>query len=105
MSPMQASGVCPKPFTGIEDQCLGEVYEGRSRLSTCDKKRIMDLIWLKVKKQLEKEYALHSFLHDLVCLVVWISLQVPGVTYKTCIRGEYVAIPNLLDLVRIYKFL
>ncbi len=26
-------------------------------------------------------------------------------TYDTCIRGEYVAIPNLLDLVRIYEFL
>jgi hypothetical protein len=25
--------------------------------------------------------------------------------YKTCIRGEYVAIPNPLDLVPIYKFL
>jgi hypothetical protein len=24
--------VCPKPFTGIEEHCLGEVYEGRSRL-------------------------------------------------------------------------
>ncbi len=25
--------------------------------------------------------------------------------YKKCVRGEYMAIPNLLDLVRIYKFL
>jgi hypothetical protein len=22
---------CPKPFTGIEEHCLGEVYKGRSR--------------------------------------------------------------------------
>ncbi len=46
-----------------------------------------------------------SFLRDLVCLVEWIFLQVPGATYETCIRGEKVAIPNLLDLVHIYKFL
>ncbi len=26
-------------------------------------------------------------------------------TYETCVRGEYVAISNLFDLVRIYKFL
>ena len=25
--------------------------------------------------------------------------------YETCFRGEYVAIPNPFDLVRIYKFL
>jgi hypothetical protein len=24
--------------------------------------------------------------------------------YETCIRGKYVAVPNLLDLVHIYKF-
>jgi hypothetical protein len=33
-----------------------------------------------------------------------LSLSI-GATYKRCIRGEYVAIPNLLDLVRIYEFL
>jgi hypothetical protein len=67
----------------------------------------MGLIWFKVKKnnQKEKDYALRSFLRDLVCLVKLIFLQVPGATYKMCIRGKYVAIPNLLDLIRIYKFL
>jgi hypothetical protein len=25
--------------------------------------------------------------------------------YETCVKDEYVAIPNPLDLVRIYKFL
>jgi hypothetical protein len=25
--------------------------------------------------------------------------------YNTCVRDEYVAIPNLLDLARMYKFL
>jgi hypothetical protein len=25
--------------------------------------------------------------------------------YKTCVRGEYVAIPNPLDLVHTYEFL
>jgi hypothetical protein len=34
---------------------LEEVYEGRSRLSKCDCKLIMDLIWFKVKKQLKRE--------------------------------------------------
>ncbi len=29
---------CPKPFTGIEEHCLGEVYKGRSRLSKSDEK-------------------------------------------------------------------
>ncbi len=46
---------CPMPFTGVEEHCLGEVYEGRSRLSKCDGKLIMDLIWLKMKKQLKRE--------------------------------------------------
>jgi hypothetical protein len=46
---------CPKPFTGIEEHCLGEVYEGRSRLSKCDSKLIMDLIWFKGKNQLKRE--------------------------------------------------
>jgi hypothetical protein len=32
-----------------------EVYKGRSRLSICDEKLIMDLIWFKVKKQLKRE--------------------------------------------------
>jgi hypothetical protein len=30
--------LCPKPFTGIEEHCLEEVYKGRSRLSKCDEK-------------------------------------------------------------------
>jgi hypothetical protein len=30
---------------------------------------------------------------------------VPRATYKTCIRGEYVAIPIFLDLVHTYKLL
>jgi hypothetical protein len=47
--------ICPKPFTGVEEHCLGEVYEGRSRPSKCDGKLIMDLIWFKVKKQLKRE--------------------------------------------------
>jgi hypothetical protein len=49
------SSKCPKPFTGIEEHCLGEGYEGGSRLSKCDGKLIMDLIWFKVKKQLKRE--------------------------------------------------
>jgi hypothetical protein len=44
-----------KPFTGVEEHCLGEVYEGRSRLSKSDDELIMDLIWFKVKKQLKRE--------------------------------------------------
>jgi hypothetical protein len=48
---------------------------------------------------------LRSFLRDLVYLVKWIFLRVPGAMYETCVRGEYVAIPNSLDLVRIYEFL
>ncbi len=31
-------------FTGVEEHCLGEVYEGRSRLSKCDGKLIIDFI-------------------------------------------------------------
>jgi hypothetical protein len=46
---------CPKPFTGVEEHCLGEVYESRSRLSKCDGNLIMDLIWFKLKKQLKRE--------------------------------------------------
>ncbi len=46
-----------------------------------------------------------SFLRDLVYLIKWIFLQVLGAMYEMCIRGKYLAIPNLLDLVRIYKFL
>ncbi len=46
---------CPKPFTGIEEHCLGEVFEGRSRLSKCNGKLIMDIFWFKVKKQLKRE--------------------------------------------------
>jgi hypothetical protein len=46
---------CPKLFTGIEKHCLREVYKGRSRLSKCDGKLIMDLIWFKMKKQLKRE--------------------------------------------------
>ncbi len=34
------SSLNPKPFTGVEKHCLGEVYEGRSRLSKCDGKLI-----------------------------------------------------------------
>jgi hypothetical protein len=32
----------------------GRVYKGRSRLSICDEKLIMDLNWFKVKKQLKR---------------------------------------------------
>jgi hypothetical protein len=46
---------CPKPFSGVKEHCLGEVYKGRSRLSKSDGKLIMDLIWFKVKKQLKRE--------------------------------------------------
>jgi hypothetical protein len=31
---------------------------------------------------------LRSFLRDLVCLVVWIFLRVPGAMYKRYVRGE-----------------
>jgi hypothetical protein len=41
---------------------------------------------------------LRQFLCDVVCLSVSFS-------YKTCIRREYIYIPNLLDLVYTYKFL
>ncbi len=34
---------------------LQEVYKGRSRLWKSDDKLIMDLIWLKVKKQIKRE--------------------------------------------------
>ncbi len=40
-----------------EEHCLGEVYESRSRLSICDDKLIMDLIWFKLKKKLKRERA------------------------------------------------
>jgi hypothetical protein len=39
----------------LRNTVLGEVYEGRSRLSKSDDKPIMDLIWFKVKKQLKRE--------------------------------------------------
>jgi hypothetical protein len=39
---IDALSCCPKPFTGIEEHCLGEVYEDRSRLSKSDGKLIMD---------------------------------------------------------------
>ncbi len=35
----------------LRNTVLGEVYEGRSRLSKSDDQLIMDLIWFKVKKQ------------------------------------------------------
>jgi hypothetical protein len=41
---------------------------------------------------------LRRFLRDVVCLSVSFS-------YETCIRREYVCIPNLLDLVYRFKFL
>jgi hypothetical protein len=41
---------------------------------------------------------LRRFLRDVVCLFI-------SFLYKTCIRKEYVFIPNLLDLVCTYKFL
>jgi hypothetical protein len=46
----------------------------------------------------------HSFLRDLVYLVerIFLYRTVSRATYETCVRGEYTAIPNLLDLVRIY---
>jgi hypothetical protein len=45
------------------------------------------------------------FLHDVVCLTLWIFLYVSRATYEMCVRGKYVAIPNPLDLVHIYEFL
>ncbi len=48
---------------------------------------------------------MRSFLTDLVCLIVWIFLSIPGATYKMYVRGECVAIPDPLDLVHTYKFL
>ncbi len=48
---------------------------------------------------------MRSFLRDLICMVTWFFLQVPAATYEMCVRGEYVAIPNPLDLVCIYEFL
>ncbi len=39
----------------LRNTVLGEVYEGRSRLSKFDGKLIMDLIWFKVKKQIKRE--------------------------------------------------
>jgi hypothetical protein len=48
---------------------------------------------------------MHHVASYMIYLVEWIFLQVPGATYKTCIKGKYVAIPNALDLVRIYEFL
>ncbi len=43
----------------LRNTVLEEVYEGRSRLSKCDGKLIMDLIWFKVKKQLKRESMHH----------------------------------------------
>ncbi len=39
----------------LRNTVLGEVCKGRSRLSKCDSKLIMDLIWFKVKKHLKRE--------------------------------------------------
>jgi hypothetical protein len=39
----------------LRNTVLGEVYEGRSGLSKCDGKLIMDVTWFKVKKQLKRE--------------------------------------------------
>jgi hypothetical protein len=39
----------------LRNTVLGEVYKGRSRLSKCEDKLIMDFIWFKVKKQLNRE--------------------------------------------------
>jgi hypothetical protein len=39
----------------LRNTVLGEVYEGRSRLSKSDNKLIMDLIWFQVKKQRKRE--------------------------------------------------
>ncbi len=39
----------------LRNTILGEVYKGKSRLSKCEGKLIMDLIWFKVKKQLKRE--------------------------------------------------
>jgi hypothetical protein len=39
----------------LRNTVLEEVYKGRSRLSKCDGKLIMDLIWFKVRKQLKRE--------------------------------------------------
>ncbi len=44
---------CCMPFNGIEEHC--RLVEGRSKLSKCNEKQIMDLIWFKVKKQLKRE--------------------------------------------------
>ncbi len=41
---------------------------------------------------------MRRFLCDVVCLSVSFS-------YETCVRREYVCIPNPLDLVYMYKFL
>ncbi len=41
---------------------------------------------------------MRRFLHDVVCLSLSFS-------YETCVRREYVCIPNPLDLVYTYKFL
>jgi hypothetical protein len=43
-----------------------------------------------------------------VIYYIWLNgsfSTVPRATYETCVRGKYMAIPNPLDLVRIYKFL
>ncbi len=39
----------------MRNTVLGEVYDGRSRLSKSEDKLIMDLIWFKVKKQLKRK--------------------------------------------------
>ncbi len=41
---------------------------------------------------------MRKFLRDVVCLSISFS-------YETCVRREYVCIPNPLDLVYMYKFL
>jgi hypothetical protein len=39
----------------LRNTVLGEVYKGRSRLSKCDGKLIINLIWFKVKTKLKRE--------------------------------------------------
>jgi hypothetical protein len=46
---------CPKPFTGIEEHCLGKSTRVGADYQFCNEKLIMGSIWFKVKKQLKRE--------------------------------------------------
>ncbi len=97
---------CPKPVAGIEKNCWVKSTRVESDYENVMKFKLwLNLIQSEETSNKWKDRALRSFLRNLVCLDKWIFLQVPGPTYEMCIRGKYVAVPDPLDLVCVYKFL